>query len=202
MDHSRYHFLAHTALPANKNGHIHRRDLQDLLADPYHLRTGRQEAQILGHLVAVIAQRLILRGELLLLPGLQHGRVQLRFLERFGQIVVRPNSNGFNDCAYLVRARKHDHVEAAVHLHQLLQRIEAVYLRHQHVQDDEVGTLPLVHSLERSFPELTVSTSNPSTSNSVCRYFRMLGSSSTTRTFSFTAIDFSLSITRICVLQP
>src|SRR6266446_8474228 len=31
MDHSRYYFLANTALAANKNGHIHRRDLQDLL---------------------------------------------------------------------------------------------------------------------------------------------------------------------------
>ena len=152
MDHSRYYFLAHTALPANKNGHIHRRDLQDLLPDPHHLRTGRQEAQILGHLVAVIAQRLILRGQLLLLPGLQHGRVQLRFLERFGQIVVRPNSDGFNDCAYLVRARKHDDVEAAVHLHQFLQCFEAVLLRHQHIQDDEIRALTLVHSLERIFP--------------------------------------------------
>src|SRR6267378_3838031 len=45
-----------------------------------------------------------------------------------------------------------------------------------------------------SFPELTVSTSNPSTSSSVCRYFRMLGSSSITRIFSFVAMDCSLSI--------
>src|SRR5580692_1839557 len=43
-----------------------------------------------------------------------------------------------------------------------------------------------------SLPELTVSTSYPSTSRSVCKYFRMLGSSSTTRIFSLAAIEFSL----------
>src|SRR5579859_4950193 len=41
-----------------------------------------------------------------------------------------------------------------------------------------------------SRPELTASTSKPSTSSSVCKYFRMLGSSSTTRIFSFAPIDF------------
>src|SRR5580700_3092294 len=43
-----------------------------------------------------------------------------------------------------------------------------------------------------SLPELTVSTSYPSTSRSVCKYFRMLGSSSTTRIFSLAVIEFSL----------
>src|SRR5713101_5801296 len=52
------------------------------------------------------------------------------------------------------------------------------------------GRSPLFTFSSASFPELTVSTSNPSTSSKVCKYFRMLGSSSTTRIFSFTAIDF------------
>src|SRR5258708_4944844 len=56
------------------------------------------------------------------------------------------------------------------------------------------GRSPLFTFSSASFPELTVSTSNPSTSSKVCKYFRMLGSSSTTRIFSFTAIRFSLSI--------
>ena len=152
MNHSRNNFFAHAALPTNKNGHIDGRDLQDLLADPHHLRTGCEEAQVLGHLVAVIAQSLILGRQLLLLPRLQHCCVQLRFLEGFGQIIVCPDSDGFDDCAYFVRARKHDDVEAAVHLHQFLQCIQAIHLRHQHIQDDEIGTLTLVHSLEGISP--------------------------------------------------
>ena len=52
------------------------------------------------------------------------------------------------------------------------------------------GRSPLFTLASASFPELTASTSNPSTSSNVCKYFRMLGSSSTTRIFSFTAIDF------------
>src|SRR6266436_7448845 len=51
------------------------------------------------------------------------------------------------------------------------------------------GRWPPLICLIASRPLLSVSTSNPSTSSSVCKYFRMLGSSSTTRTFSFTAIS-------------
>src|SRR5213596_2058688 len=61
------------------------------------------------------------------------------------------------------------------------------------------GRSPLFTLASASFPELTASTSNPSTSSNVCKYFRMLGSSSTTRIFSFTAIDFSLSINKLRV---
>src|SRR5579883_2401367 len=45
-----------------------------------------------------------------------------------------------------------------------------------------------------SFPEPTVSTSYPSTSSNFWRYFRMLGSSSTTRIFSFAAMPLFLSV--------
>src|ERR1035438_6123148 len=54
------------------------------------------------------------------------------------------------------------------------------------------GRSPSLTLARTSLPEPTVSTSKPSTSSRVCRYLRMLGSSSTTRIFSFTAIDFSL----------
>src|ERR1700676_3350949 len=53
------------------------------------------------------------------------------------------------------------------------------------------GRSPLLIFARASFPLPTASTSKPSTSRSVCKYFRMLGSSSTTRTFSFTAISLS-----------
>ncbi len=61
------------------------------------------------------------------------------------------------------------------------------------------GRSPFFTFSSASLPELTASTSNPSTSSNVCKYFRILGSSSTTRIFSFTAIDPSLSINEIRV---
>src|SRR5260370_17532662 len=62
VNHSRNNFLPYPTLATNKNWHIHRRDLQDLLSHSHHLGAGRKKAQILGHLIAVIAQRLILRS--------------------------------------------------------------------------------------------------------------------------------------------
>src|SRR5271155_73239 len=40
MNHPRHDFLADAAFSANENRHIHWSDLQYLLADAYHLRTG------------------------------------------------------------------------------------------------------------------------------------------------------------------
>src|SRR5579871_1457980 len=51
------------------------------------------------------------------------------------------------------------------------------------------GLSPLLIFSIASGPLLRVSTSNPSTSSKVCRYFRILGSSSTTRIFSLTDIS-------------
>ena len=64
---------------------------------------------------------------------------------------MRSDSDGLDNRAYFVRARKHDHVEAAIHLHQLLQRFDAVHFRHQYIQNDEVGPFSLVHPRKRVF---------------------------------------------------
>src|SRR5437764_4463751 len=62
------------------------------------------------------------------------------------------------------------------------------------------GRSPSLTLASTSLPEPIVSTSKPSTSRSVCKYFRILGSSSTTKIFSLTAIaHFSLGPLR---LQP
>src|SRR5580700_9268581 len=50
------------------------------------------------------------------------------------------------------------------------------------------GRSPVPMRSRASLPLETVSTSNPSTSSRVWRYLRMLGSSSTTRIFSLSAI--------------
>src|SRR6266436_1074341 len=55
------------------------------------------------------------------------------------------------------------------------------------------GRSPALIFPNASLPELTVSTAKPSTSSSVCKYFLMLGSSSTTRIVSFTAIELSFA---------
>src|SRR5216683_1040900 len=55
------------------------------------------------------------------------------------------------------------------------------------------GRSPALIFPSASLPELTVSTAKPSTSSSVCKYFLMLGSSSTTRIVSFTVIELSFA---------
>ena len=52
----------------------------------------------------------------------------------------------------------------------------------------KLGRSPWLTRSSASFPLATVSTSWPSTSRSVLKYLRMLGSSSTTSIFSFFAI--------------
>src|SRR5580704_8150221 len=63
------------------------------------------------------------------------------------------------------------------------------------------GRSPSLTLARTSLPEPTVSTSKPSTSSSVCKYLRMLGSSSTTRIFSFTAIGLSPCIPLLNAVQ-
>ena len=54
---------------------------------------------------------------------------------------MRADADGFHDGTDFVGAREHDYVKAAIDLHQLLERFDAVQLRHQHVKNDEIGTL-------------------------------------------------------------
>src|SRR5215472_1044005 len=63
------------------------------------------------------------------------------------------------------------------------------------------GRSPFFTFSRASLPELTVSTAKPSTSSRVCKYLRILGSSSTTRIRSFGTIGSSLS-TKKSQLSP
>ena len=74
---------------------------------------------------------------------LQKRRIQFRLFERLGEVVERAQADRFHHRGHFVRARKHDHVQRAVHLHQLPQRLEPVHFRHQHVQNHEVRPLAL-----------------------------------------------------------
>ena len=148
MDHARHHFLAHAAFAADEYRNVHRRDLQNLLADLQHLRAGGEERKIFGERFAIFAQRLIFGAQLLLLAALQKCGVEFRLFERLGEVIERADANRFDHGGDFVRAGKHDDVERAVHLHQLPQRLEAVHLRHQHVQNDEIRALARTDALE------------------------------------------------------
>src|SRR5271169_7178007 len=126
VNHPRYDFLAYPALSADEHRHIHRSDLEYLLAYAHHLRTGGQKAQVFRHLVAVLAQCLVLGGELFFLARLQHRRVQFILLERLRQVIVCSYADGFDDRAHFIRARQHDDVQAVIHLHQLFQSFNPV----------------------------------------------------------------------------
>ena len=141
VNHARYDFFSDAAFAANEYRHVDRGDLQNLLANAHHLRAGRKETQILGHLIAIIAERLILLRHVLFLARLQHGRVEVALFEGLGQIVVRADADRFHYGANLIRAAQHDDVQAAVELQEFFQGVDAVHFGHQHIQDDEVRPL-------------------------------------------------------------
>ena len=120
MDHPRHYFFSHSAFAADEYRNVHRRDLQNLLADLEHLRAGREERQILRQLLAILAQRGIFRAQFLFLPALEKCGVQLGLFKRLGQVV---QADRFHYRAHLVRTRQHDDVQCAVQLHQLAQGI-------------------------------------------------------------------------------
>ena len=87
MHHPRNHFLAHAAFPAEKHRHVHRCNLENLLADLEHLRAGGEERDVFRDRFAVFPKILIFRTQLLLLPALQDCGIEIRLLEWLGQII-------------------------------------------------------------------------------------------------------------------
>jgi hypothetical protein len=139
VNHARDNFLADAAFAADKNWDIDGSNLQNLLTDADHLRTGREEAEVFGHLIAIVAQRLILLGEILLLARLKHCRIEVALFERLGQIIMGSQTNRLDDGADFVRTAEHNDVQAAIELQEFAQCVDAVHLGHEHVEDDQVG---------------------------------------------------------------
>ena len=160
MDHARDDFLAYAAFSANEHRHIHRRDLQDLLPDAHHLRAGGQERKVFGQVIAIFAQGLVFLAQLHLLAALQQRRVEFGLLEGLGQVILRAQADGFDHRGHFIRAGEHDDVQRAVHLHHLPQGFQTIHLRHQHVENDEIGPLSAPES-SRALPgpEVTAVTS-------------------------------------------
>src|ERR1700676_2646379 len=141
VNHARNHFLAYSALSVNEHRDVHRRNLENLLADAHHLRTCGQEADIFRDRVAILPERLVFRPKLLFLPALQDRYIEFGFFERFGQVILRAQANGLHHGPYLIRTGQHDDVERPVDLHQLFQRLKTTQFRHQYVQNNEIRTL-------------------------------------------------------------
>ena len=106
MNHARHHFLAHAAFAADEYRHVHGRDLQDLLADLQHLRTGGEERNIFGQCFAVFAQGLIFGTKLLLLAALQKCGIELGLLEGLGEIIERAQGESLRPRWSLRSSRK------------------------------------------------------------------------------------------------
>src|SRR5208282_278983 len=151
MNHPRNDFLSHSAFSADENRHIDGSNLQNLLADFEHLRAGSQERKVLGQLLAILTKRVVFRTQLLLLAHLEKRGIELGFFKRLCKIVESAETNCFHHGGHLVRAGQHDHAQRTVHLHQAAQRLQAVNLWHQHVEDDVVRMLARAHAFQRLF---------------------------------------------------
>ena len=64
---------------------------------------------------------------------------------------MRSDADGLHHRSHFIRTRQHDYIQAPVDFHQLLQRVNAVHFRHQNVENDEVGPLAFLHSVQ-GFP--------------------------------------------------
>src|SRR5467141_1239162 len=102
---------AYAGLFEYEYGNVHRRDLDDLLADAHHLRACGKEADVLRDRVAIFPQRLVFRSQQLFLPALQHGYVELGLFERFGQVILRAEADGLDDGAHFIGTGEHDDIE-------------------------------------------------------------------------------------------
>src|SRR6267154_962196 len=55
------------------------------------------------------------------------------------------NANRFYDGPDFIRTTQHDYIQAAIELHQLLERVQTVHFRHQNVEDNEIWPLTSVY---------------------------------------------------------
>ena len=92
------------------------------------------------------------RQVLLFLPqALVNDRVQLGFLKRLGQVILRAQAHGLHHLAGIADAGKHHHLQSRLLLPQLLERLQAVDSGHQQVEQNQVGTQAFFHLLQGLF---------------------------------------------------
>ena len=90
----------------------------------------------------------VVTEELPLLRRLAHHDVQLFDLGRLGQVVVGAELHRLDRGGDVLEAGHHDHLRRLRHRRQLAQDVDALLLRHAHVEDDDVER-PIANALER-----------------------------------------------------
>src|SRR3989475_4759041 len=91
----------------------------------------------------VVAEKLPLLGRL------PHHDVELLDLRRLGQVVVGPELHGLHRGGDILEAGHHDHLWRLRKRHELAQDVDALLLRHPHVEHDHV-VRGLPNALERA----------------------------------------------------
>ena len=108
----------------------------------------RQDAAEGRRAGCVGAQRDVVAKELPLLRRLADDDVQLFDLGRLGQVVVGAELHGLHRGGDVLEAGHHDHLRRLRDRRQLAQDVDALLLRHPHVENDDVER-PLANPLER-----------------------------------------------------
>ena len=78
-------------------------------------------------------------------------RIQFRFLKGFGQVVVRAEAHRLHYFLGVVDAGKHYDLHSGPLLPELLQRLQPVDSRHQHIEQHQVRLHAFVHALQSLF---------------------------------------------------
>jgi len=143
VDFARHQLLPGAALALNQDRDIGGSHTFDDFEHLLHGRTGADHGLEAAVATQLRPQRLVLNSELGSLPGITYQETQLVHLERLGEILVGPGTNGFNrqplrsvSCDNNDRRRTGTRGE-------FLQQIDARAVRQVYIEQDEVGILLL-----------------------------------------------------------
>ncbi len=122
------------------------RDQSSLRADLPHSGAGGNEECVLADFLGFPTNR-----RFALTQALVDHRIQFRFLEGLGQVIMRSQPHGLHDFFRIVDAGKHHHLNSGPLLPKLLQGLESVDSGHQHIEQHKVGLHAFIHALQGLF---------------------------------------------------
>ena len=155
MELARDHFLAHAAFAAQQDAHVAVGDALDHRDDRLHRWAGAPARLcalgILGHLRAQPRQ---FRAQRLALQRVADRGLERRFADALGivglqHVVGRAEPHGFDDGRGRLAPGQHDDARRGVGVPDGPQRLEAVEIRHQHVEQDHVRRRAGAQALEQ-----------------------------------------------------
>jgi hypothetical protein len=146
VDQPRHDFLARAAFAQHQDRDVDVRHQSSLRTKLPHYRTGGDKENFIADFFH-FARIILLIGPQTLVDH----RVQFALLKRFGQVIVRAQTNCLYHLAGVAHAGEHHNFDPGMKLPQLFQGFEAVDAGHKQVEQDQVGTQTLLHSLQRFF---------------------------------------------------